>query len=52
MYLCIVYGVGEPQEGEADFVSEVRRFTTLEAAKRFAEENSDGICCYTVTYKV
>ena len=50
MYLCIVYGVGEPQEGEPDFVSEVRNFTTLEEAMSFAEENSD-YCCYTTVYK-
>ena len=44
MYICIVYVVGEPQEGEPDFVSEVRYFNDLEEAKQFRQENSD----YTV----
>jgi hypothetical protein len=41
MYLCIVYVRGEPQEGEPDYVSEVRYFNTIEEAKRFEQANWD-----------
>ena len=45
MYLCIVRVIGDPHEMEGDYISEVRRFNTLEEAKRFKEENYDyGIC--------
>ena len=50
MYLCIVYVRGEPQEGEPDFVSEVRYFHTLEEAKYFEEVNSD-FTVYVETFK-
>lgn len=41
MYLCIVYVCGEPQEGEPDYVSEVRYFNTLEEAESFANKTAD-----------
>lgn len=40
-YLCLVYVCGEPQEGEPDFISETRYFSTLEEAERFRCETSD-----------
>lgn len=50
MYLCIVYVCGGPQEGEPDFVSEVRHFKTLDEAKRFVYATADyGI--YVNIYK-
>lgn len=41
MYLCIVYVLGDPQEDEGNYVSEIRHFKTLEEAKRFESENWD-----------
>lgn len=41
MYLCIVYVIGDPQEDEGNYVSEVHRFNTLEEAKLFEKANWD-----------
>lgn len=41
MYLCIVYVVGDPQEDEGNFVSQICHFDTFEEAKKFEEENYD-----------
>ena len=41
MYLCIVYVRGEPQEGEPDYVSEIRYFDSFEEAKQFEHQVSD-----------
>jgi len=50
MYLSIVWVAGEAQEGEPDFVSEVRSFNTLEEARQFEEKTADyGI--YVETFK-
>lgn len=41
MYLGIVYVCGEAQEGEPDFVSEVRNFNTLDEALQFEDKITD-----------